>query len=218
MRRITTLALSAIFAAALLAGGHALSAQTNGPPPGDAKRGHDLFVAQGCYECHNFQGQGSGNRSTAARPGPNIAPAPIPYAAFVKQLRSPRSAMPVYDAHLINEQGLADIYAYLQSQPAPKDPATIPLLAAVSTGTAPSGPPSATARGSAVFAANCAACHGAQGQGGVGPSLKGESARKDTAAVAAFVKNPAGAMPKLFPSVLNESDVAAVAAYVETLR
>jgi mono/diheme cytochrome c family protein len=126
--------------------------------------------------------------------------------------------MPVYDSHLLNDQGIADIYAYLLSQPATKSPATIPILAAVTTGTGPSGAPSATARGAEAFAANCAACHGAQGQGGVGPSLKNESARKDTAAVTAFVKNPSGAMPKLFPSVLNENDVSAVAAYVGTLK
>jgi ubiquinol-cytochrome c reductase cytochrome c subunit len=218
MQRIKTLAVSALFAATLIAGAHGLSAQTTAPPPGDVKRGHDLFVAQGCFECHNYQGQAAGSRAPGARPGPNIAPGPIPYAAFVKQMRAPRSAMPVYDSHLINDQGIADIYAYLLSQPAPKNPATIPILAAVTTGSGPSGPPSATARGAEVFAANCAACHGAQGQGGVGSSLKSESARKDTAAVTAFVKNPSGAMPKLFPSVLNESDVAAVAAYVETLK
>lgn len=221
MNRIKALAVTALIAGTLVAGAHSLSAQTTAPA-GDAKRGHDLFVAQGCFECHNYQGQGAGSRATAARPGPNIAPGPIPYAAFVKQLHQPRSAMPAYDLRLINEQGLADIYAYLLSQPPAKSAASIPLLAAVTTGTtttAAGGPPNPTAHGAEVFAANCASCHGAQGQGGVGPALKNESARKDTAAVAAFVKNPAGnIMPKLFPATLKEADVAAVAAYVETLH
>jgi hypothetical protein len=36
--------------------------------------------------------------------------------------------------------------------------------------------------------------------------------------VISFVKAPAPPMPKLFPGVLNDNDVAAVAAYVETLH
>jgi mono/diheme cytochrome c family protein len=77
----------------------------------------------------------------------------------------------------------------------------------------------AASRGARVFAAQCAACHGANGSGGpIGPSLVHERAKKDTAAVIAIVKNPTNAtMPKLFPAQLSAQDVADVAAYVETL-
>jgi cytochrome c553 len=73
-------------------------------------------------------------------------------------------------------------------------------------------------RGSAIFTQNCAGCHGQAGAGGgIGPSLKGEKARKNLAAAIAWIENPKAPMPKLYPSPLSEKDVADVAAYVESL-
>jgi alcohol dehydrogenase (cytochrome c) len=63
---------------------------------------------------------------------------------------------------------------------------------------------------------NCAACHGANAQGGIGPTLHGEKSRKDTPAAIAWIKNPLPPMPKLYPTVLSEKDVEDVAAYVES--
>jgi mono/diheme cytochrome c family protein len=84
------------------------------------------------------------------------------------------------------------------------------MVAAVAAGNA--------AHGKTVYAANCAACHGATGkEGGVGPSLKGEKSKKDQAATVAWIKNPKAPMPKLFPSPLSIKDVNDVAAYVQTL-
>jgi mono/diheme cytochrome c family protein len=205
-------AIASIFAATLVAGAGMLSAQTTAPA-GDVTRGHQLFVAEGCYECHNYNGQGSGSRKPGVNPGPNLAPAPIPFAAFIKQVRTPRLSMPPYDASLVTDQGVADIYAYLASQPPTKDAKSIPLLAAVTAGTATNTP-----AGAVIYSANCAACHGSAGQGGIGPALRGESGRKDAGAVGAFVKSPAADMPKLYPGLLSDSDVAAVASYVETLH
>lgn len=212
MQRLNVWAVGSIVAAALVAGAGMLSAQTTAPA-GDVARGHQLFVTEGCYECHDYNGQGSGSRKPGVNPGPNLAPAPIPFAAFIKQVRTPRQSMPPYDASLVTDQGVADIYAYLASQPPVKDAKNIPLLAAVTVGTATNTP-----AGAVIYSANCAACHGSAGQGGIGPALRGESGRKDAGAVAAFVKSPAAAMPKLYPGLLSDSDVAAVASYVETLR
>jgi ubiquinol-cytochrome c reductase cytochrome c subunit len=215
MSRIKTFAIASFVAAALAGGASVLSAQTTAPPAGDAKHGYQLFQVNGCYECHNTLGQGTGSRAPGAGPGPNLAPAPIPYAAFVRQVRNPRQSMPPYDAKLVSDQDLADMYAFLASQPPAKDPHSIALLKDVTVGTATSTP-----RGAVVYAANCATCHGGSGQGGVGPALRNESTKKDAAAVAAFVRNPpaAGLMPKLSPGMLSDSDVTAVAAYVETLK
>jgi mono/diheme cytochrome c family protein len=72
--------------------------------------------------------------------------------------------------------------------------------------------------GEAIFGQNCSSCHGAAGAGGgIGPVLKGEKSRKNYEAAIAWIKNPRQPMPKLYPSTLSESDVADVAAYVETL-
>ena len=100
----------------------ATAPQASAPPKGDAANGKKLFVSYGCYQCHGYEGQGS----TAT--GPRLAPRPIPFAAFSKQLRKPSSEMPPYTAKVATDAQLADIYAFLQSVPPPKDLDTIPLL------------------------------------------------------------------------------------------
>lgn len=211
MARFNGLAVATIAGALLVGGAGMLSAQTTAPT-GNVAHGHQLFVAEGCYECHDYNGQGSGSRKPGVNPGPNLAPAPIPFAAFIKQVRTPRQSMPPYDSRLMTDQDVADIYAYLASQPPAKDAHSIALLNAVTVGTAN------VPAGAVIYAANCAACHGAQGQGGIGPALRGESSRRDASAVAAFVKNPSGGMTKLYPGLLSDGDVAAVTTYVESLH
>jgi ubiquinol-cytochrome c reductase cytochrome c subunit len=201
---------AASLAAAALASTAMLSAQTT-MPAGDAKHGAIVFQTQGCYLCHNYQGQAGGGRP-GTNPGPNLAPAPIAYAVFLRQVRVPRRSMPPYDAKILGDQDIADMYAFLLAQPPAKDARSIALLNTVTSGSG------SVPRGAVVFAANCASCHGASGQGGIGPALKNEGARKDTNAVTAFVKNPPGSMPKLYPGLLTDADVAAVADYVNTLK
>ncbi|MBC5810085.1 MAG: cytochrome c [Candidatus Eremiobacteraeota bacterium] len=101
--------------------------------------------------------------------------------------------------------------------------ATGPVTDVGSSGLKPTGTEAPVGAGDAgagksVFTRNCASCHGAVGtEGGIGPSLKNEKSRKNTAAAIAWIKNPQPPMPKLYPSPLNEKDVADVAAYVESL-
>jgi mono/diheme cytochrome c family protein len=90
-------------------------------PPGDADKGKTLFVKNGCYQCHNYEGQGG-----AA--GARIAPTPPPFRGFVNYVRSPRGDMPPYTVKVMSEQDLADVYAYLRSRPRPPAVASIPLL------------------------------------------------------------------------------------------
>jgi mono/diheme cytochrome c family protein len=72
--------------------------------------------------------------------------------------------------------------------------------------------------GKAVFAANCAVCHGATGvEGGVGPSLRDEKSRMDLSATAEWIKQPKPPMPKLYPQFLTDDDVRDVAAFVHSL-
>lgn len=76
----------------------------------------------------------------------------------------------------------------------------------------------ALARGKAVYARECEACHGALGGGGpIGPSLKNERLRRTYATVRSIVEDPQPPMPKLEPSVLTQTDVDDVSAYVESL-
>lgn len=74
------------------------------------------------------------------------------------------------------------------------------------------------AHGKGIFAQNCSSCHGAQGQGGMGPRLIGEASRKKFQQAVTWIENPMPPMPKLYPSTLNAQDVRDVAAYVESLK
>ena len=93
------------------------------------------------------------------------------------------------------------------------EPARISLPQEAST--VPSTP---LEHGHALFSQYCSSCHGAAGEGSVGPALKGEASRRDLAQAIAFIKEPIAPMPKLYPTPLSEADVADVAAFVETLR
>jgi mono/diheme cytochrome c family protein len=90
---------------------------------------------------------------------------------------------------------------------------------AQTTSAAISGPQNLNA-GKQIFAANCASCHGAAGEGGVGPSLQNIAQRKSLAETISFIENPSGSvMPKLYPSTLSAAQVRDVATYIsQTFR
>ena len=71
--------------------------------------------------------------------------------------------------------------------------------------------------GRALFGEHCSACHGAKGEGGMGPSLKDELKRKSADQIRAQVMRPEPPMAKLYPSVLSDKDVEDVVAFVVTL-
>lgn len=98
-----------------------------------ARHGAAVFHADGCYECHGYQGEGTGKRVPGGLTGPMLAPSPIPYAAFIKQVRTPRNVMPSYSAKILSDRDARDIYAYLESIPAAKSLSTIRLLQSVDT-------------------------------------------------------------------------------------
>jgi mono/diheme cytochrome c family protein len=115
--------------------------------------------------------------------------------------------MPAFNAVAVTDKNIADIVVYLATLP--------PNEARVAQhGTVIA---SDLVKGQKLYAANCTACHGSAGQGGIGPELHGENTRKDTAGTISWIKNPILPMPTLYPKPLSEQDVAAVAAYVESL-
>jgi ubiquinol-cytochrome c reductase cytochrome c subunit len=107
-----------VFALALIAAPIAASAQT--APSGNAENGKRLFDTKACFACHGYVGQGS-------REGPRVAP-PMPFPAFLAQMREPRGIMPPYKEAILSDQEAADIVAYLSSVPRPPDHKSIPLL------------------------------------------------------------------------------------------
>ena len=85
-------------------------------------KGKAAFMKAGCWQCHGMVGQGGVT-------GPRLAPEPIPFEAFQGFVRSSSRQMPPYREPVLSDADLADIHAYLQSIPKPKDYKSIPLLA-----------------------------------------------------------------------------------------
>jgi len=68
--------------------------------------------------------------------------------------------------------------------------------------------------GRKIYTANCAACHGTSGGGGIGPSLQQIVTRRSLDQTVGFIENPVGPMPKLYPGTLSEAQVREVATYI----
>ena len=107
---------------AALAGALAAAAFAQAPA-GDVGRGKALYMKNLCYTCHGSAGQG-GDRGS----GPRIAYDVWPWEAFAQQVRRPREGMPRYPKEHVNDQELADIYAYVASFKKGPRAADIPLL------------------------------------------------------------------------------------------
>jgi mono/diheme cytochrome c family protein len=100
-----------------------LVAKISLPTSANAKHGQQLYTSFGCYQCHGYEGQGSGQTG-----GARIGPPQTPYSGFVAYVRQPSGQMPPYTAKAASDAQLADIYAFLQSRALPPPSKTIPLL------------------------------------------------------------------------------------------
>jgi mono/diheme cytochrome c family protein len=89
-----------------------------------AEKGKAAFVQHGCWQCHDFAGEGS----IATSNGRVIARTALPLEAFTGFVRMSNGQMPPYRPTVLSDEELGDIYAYLQSLPEPKAPSDIPLL------------------------------------------------------------------------------------------
>ena len=88
----------------------------------DSKRGQELFMKAGCYQCHGTVGQG-------ANTGPKLGPDPLPLESFVSFVRNAATTnMPAFSANMVSDAEMADIHAYLSSVPKPPARKDIPLL------------------------------------------------------------------------------------------
>ena len=97
--------------------------------------------------------------------------------------------------------------------------AIAPALAAKAPAKAPEKAPAKVepkVDAKALFATNCAACHGAEGEGGLGPGLRKIEAKGDKY-IAERLKNgsPEKGMPPF--AHLKEAEIKALSAYVKTL-
>ncbi len=90
-------------------------------PAGNTGTGRNLFMKDGCYQCHGTVGQGG--------VGPRLGPHPLALGAFVAFVRKPAGrGMPPFSDKVLSDAELADIHAYLETIPAPPPVKDIPLL------------------------------------------------------------------------------------------
>jgi ubiquinol-cytochrome c reductase cytochrome c subunit len=87
----------------------------------DAANGKKIFLRDGCYECHGYDGQGTVQ-------GARLAPPVLNADGMTRYVRKPAGAMPAFTDKVLSDQEVRDIYAYLKSLPAPKPVKDIPLL------------------------------------------------------------------------------------------
>ena len=104
-----------------------VAAQTRGPaakggvaPTGNAQNGKRIFESYGCYQCHVHDAHGGA--------GARLVPNPISFARFSGYVRRPTGEMPPYTSKVVSDQELADIYAFLETIPAPPPVKSIPIL------------------------------------------------------------------------------------------
>lgn len=191
--------------------------------PSDASPGERLYILEGCYQCHGYEGQGS------ILSGPSLVPMSLSSEAFRAYVRNPARAMPPYSHETLPEADLALIEEYVRGFPQPRSITDVPALARFAVpereGKATkSVPPIAPrqddarllANGRAVYRAHCAQCHGAELQGGIAPGLAQEAGKRDGAETVAMIRNPPSTMPALFPDPLSAAEVDAVAAFIRS--
>jgi len=118
---------TALIAAALL--GHtAVGALAQSAPEGraSAANGERVFMRVGCFTCHGTVGHGGA--------APKLTPNTLPLAGFEIWVRNGTpgwtvaSGMPAFSTAVLSDAELADVRAYLASQPPPRPVADIALL------------------------------------------------------------------------------------------
>ena len=108
-----TFALSGVFLLLCLEG--ALAQDTDQA----TSDGRALFIANQCWQCHGYEGQGG----AAVR----IAPTLYPFEAFARLVRH-TNLMPAYSPNVLSDEQLRQIYEYVRSVPEPPAVEDIPEL------------------------------------------------------------------------------------------
>jgi len=87
---------------------------------GDAENGKRLFLADGCWQCHNYNGAGG-------RQGARLAQTKLTAQGLISYIRKPRT-MPAYSEKVLSDREATDIWAYIKTFPDPPPLSSIPIL------------------------------------------------------------------------------------------
>jgi len=80
---------------------------------------------------------------------------------------------------------------------------------------APGSARTAYAHGAALYANLCTLCHGPRGEGFTAPRLREVAHRADPRPVAQIIRDPGPGMPRFYPGVLSDRDVADLALFID---
>jgi mono/diheme cytochrome c family protein len=122
MKRIVLMTAAVVAVSGLCANVTGVLAQD--APAGDAAAGKRVYIADGCFTCHGRAGQGGAYNG----PAPLLAKTALPFEGLKMQIRNPSNDMPAYSEAVMSDQQIADIFAFLQSLPARRDPKDIAIL------------------------------------------------------------------------------------------
>jgi ubiquinol-cytochrome c reductase cytochrome c subunit len=111
----------------------AASVATAADEVGNAEHGKELFVSNGCFACHGYEGQGG------SYTGVRLAPNPLPWQAMAAFIRNPRglnppylswpfNVMPPFTSKMVSDKDVQDIHAYLMTIPGPTDLKNVPTF------------------------------------------------------------------------------------------
>jgi mono/diheme cytochrome c family protein len=90
-------------------------------PVGDAKKGADLYLKNGCWECHGYAG--------ATGTGAPLVLTSLNATGFMNYIRGPRTNnMPLYSAKVITDADAANLFAYIKTFKKPPEAKDVPLL------------------------------------------------------------------------------------------
>ncbi|MDH5371870.1 MAG: c-type cytochrome, partial [Acidimicrobiia bacterium] len=154
-----------------------------GTPPPPPPNGSALYASR-CSACHGANGG-------------DLVTSTLSHSQMVSVTTSGRASMPSFSGSLTGAE-IEAIITYVDSIAPP-----------TTTTTAPGTPPPPPPNGSAVFASNCAGCHGSNGGDLVGRGLT-------KAQVSSTTNNGTSGMPG-FSSRLSTAEVDAVSSYVASL-
>ena len=98
-----------------------LNSQSATVATGNAENGRRLYVKNGCYECHSYDGHGGA--------GARLDQSTLPVQAFIAYVRHPAPGnMPVYTIKVMSNAELTDVWTFLKTIPKSPPVKDVPLL------------------------------------------------------------------------------------------
>lgn len=203
---VRAIALTALGAASVFFLAGSGGAQQASPQSGKA-----LYEKFGCFACHGHAGAGG---MTA---GPPLAGRGFDTDYVIAYSRSPKGAMPPYRSSMVTDGQMAAIARYVVSMPGAKPYTQVPKLARLAPKAVTAAPAAARPSPANQYAAHCASCHGANGQGATAPALLDEASKRTVEQTIALLRKPPMGMPQLTPDPIPLEDLPALADHVRGL-